>query len=69
MKVKFGKEKGTLGYNWSQEVRHSGLLVGYIRRAQGSDVYRYYRGRQNLLTPTYENSSLDAIKRQIEENP
>jgi hypothetical protein len=68
MTVKFGKRE-TRGGGWSLEVRRSGQLIGHIHRGPDSDVYRYFRSADNELTPAYESTDLEALKRQVQSNP
>lgn len=59
------QEKETLGGGWSLEVLHTGGLVGHIRKHATADVYRYFDGPHNQLTPSLENADLEALKKQV----
>jgi len=68
MTIEF-KEKNTLGGGWSLEVKRGPSLLGHIRRRPDTGTFRYFRGSQNQLTPSYENADLEALKAQVANNP
>ena len=62
-------EKSTLGMGWSLEVIDGLVVVGHIRRRPDTKAFRYFRGQDNELNPTYENKELEKLKIQVENNP
>ncbi|MEW5710637.1 MAG: hypothetical protein AB1830_17315 [Pseudomonadota bacterium] len=63
MSIEF-TEKSTLGGGWSLEVRQGHALLGHVRKTD-SGVYQYFRGPNNVLTPSLENTDLQALKAKI----
>lgn len=63
------KKNETLGGGWSLEVRRAGFLVGHIRKRPDTSAYCYFRGSDNILSPSYENADLEVLKRQVSSNP
>ena len=57
-------EKSTLGSGWSLEVKRGPVLLGHVQKTD-SGVYQYYRGPNNVLTPSHESTDLEALKAKI----
>ncbi|MNJ24530.1 hypothetical protein D3C77_189530 [compost metagenome] len=58
----------SLSGGWKVEVRKSGVHVGTIRRATADSPYAYYKGKDNQLTVSLRNASLDELKKAIEKD-
>jgi len=61
------RERSTLGSGWALEVRASGVLVGHIRLG-AVNLFRYYEGAENELTPLLSDSDLEALRRKVEDH-
>jgi hypothetical protein len=59
------KQLDLLG-GWIVQVRKQGIHVGNIRRTTLDSGYAYYRGKDNQLTASLHNASLDELKKAIE---
>ena len=62
-------ERNTLGDGWTLEVRQGLEVVGHIRGNRKSGPYRYFPGSSNILNPSFEEHSLEAIKKRVTQDP
>ena len=58
-------EKDLLG-GWVIEVRKGAAHIGNIRKNRIIEKFQYYAGPNNQLSPSFEEASLDVLKRKIE---
>lgn len=58
-------EKDLLG-GWKIEVRKGPTHIGNIRKNPSTGAFQYFKGLQNQLNPSFEESSLEKIKNRIE---
>lgn len=53
---------------WKIEVFYGRAHIGNIRRNPLSGAYQYYKGINNVLNCSLEDTDLDEIKKRIEES-